>query len=124
MGELRLSELWIYPIKSLGGIRLSHSSVLEKGLEYDRRWMLVDEQGGFMTQRIYPTMALFKLKIENKELKIIYGPKSTDHSISLHPNKFENGERVKIWDDSVIASEISKESSTWFSDILGTTCKL
>ena len=70
MSELRLSEIWIYPIKSLGGIQLNHSKVLEKGLEYDRRWMLVDENGVFMTQRNNPSMALFKLKIENGELKI------------------------------------------------------
>jgi len=124
MSELRLSEIWIYPIKSLGGIRLNHAKVLEKGLEYDRRWMLVDENGIFMTQRNHPTMALFRLKIENEELRIVYGPRSTDHSISLSPSKFENNERVIIWDDTVTASEVSKESSAWFSDLLGSKCKL
>ena len=124
MNELRLAEIWIYPIKSLGGIRLNHAKVLEKGLAYDRRWMLVDENGVFMTQRNHPTMALFRLTIENRELRIVYGPQSTDHSISLNPTDFENGERVTIWDDTVTACEVSKVSSAWFSTILGTKCRL
>ena len=124
MSELRLSEIWIYPIKGLGGIRLKHSRVLEKGLEYDRRWMLVDENGVFMTQRDNPTMALFKLKIEGEELKITYSPSSLVHSISLHPNTPEKNESVIIWDDTVTACEINKESSAWFSDILNLKCRL
>ncbi|MBK6840423.1 MAG: MOSC N-terminal beta barrel domain-containing protein [Bacteroidetes bacterium] len=44
---LILTEIWIYPIKSLGGIRLDQSEVLGKGLRYDRRWMLVDGQNRF-----------------------------------------------------------------------------
>ena len=64
MSDRRLSEIWIYPVKSLGGIQVMSAKVMEKGLQYDRRWMLVDEQGTFMTQRALPTLALFKLKME------------------------------------------------------------
>jgi uncharacterized protein YcbX len=130
MRELRLSEIWIYPIKGLGGIRQKQAKVLEKGLAYDRRWMLVDENGVFMTQRDHPTMALFKLEFENlfdqpaSELKIAYGPKSLVHRISAHPNKLEKNENVVIWDDTVTACEVSKETSTWFSNILNLPCRL
>ena len=124
MSELRLSEIWIYPIKSLGGIRLKQSSVLEKGLPYDRRWMLVDENGVFMTQRNNPTMALLKLSMENGELKIVHSRQSAVHSISLTPLKLEKEERVQIWDDFVMAAEVSKESSAWFSQVLEQKCKL
>jgi uncharacterized protein YcbX len=124
MSELVLSEIWIYPIKSLGGIRLKHSSVLEKGLPYDRRWMLVDENGVFMTQRNNPTMALLKMSIANGALKIDHSRQSAGHSISLQPAQLEPEERVQIWDDFVMAAEVSKESSAWFSEILGQKCKL
>jgi uncharacterized protein YcbX len=63
MAALLLSEIWIYPIKSLGGIRVKSAKVLEKGLAYDRRWMLIDRDNEFMSQRIYPTLALFKMQI-------------------------------------------------------------
>ncbi|MBU1822692.1 MAG: MOSC domain-containing protein, partial [Bacteroidetes bacterium] len=52
-----LSEIWIYPIKSLGGIRLNNSRVQERGLQYDRRWMLVDPAGKFLTQRTVHEMS-------------------------------------------------------------------
>ncbi|MFM8348549.1 MAG: MOSC N-terminal beta barrel domain-containing protein, partial [Bacteroidota bacterium] len=47
---LRLDEIRIYPIKSLPGIRVSHARVLQKGLEFDRRFMLIDRDNRFMTQ--------------------------------------------------------------------------
>jgi uncharacterized protein YcbX len=124
MGELRLSEIWIYPIKSLGGIRLPKAHVMEKGLSYDRRWMLVDEHGVFMTQRNHPAMALLKMKIEDGTLKILHSRQSLAHSISLEPVNLEKEERVQIWDDFVMAGEVSRESSGWFSEALGQSCKL
>ena len=46
---LQLSEIWIYPIKSLGGIKLQQAQVTDRGLKYDRRWLLVDENGLFQS---------------------------------------------------------------------------
>ncbi len=131
MSELRLSEIWIYPVKSLGGIRLDQAKVLEKGLEYDRRWMLVDENGVFMTQRTTPAMALFKLRLEDEELRIVFSPQSIVHSpqsivhsIPLHSDIGEREGHFTIWNDSVVACEVNKDTSAWFSEILGLKCKL
>ncbi len=122
MKALRLTEIWIYPIKSLGGISLSTSQVLPKGLAYDRRWMLVDEHGVFMTQRMTPQMALFKLSIEPNHLLIKYRDQSLALDIKGVGN--EQPEDVKIWDDTVTSYEVSKQHSEWFSQILGMRCKL
>ncbi|MFN0034365.1 MAG: MOSC N-terminal beta barrel domain-containing protein, partial [Saprospiraceae bacterium] len=51
MTKRTLSEIWIYPIKSLGGIALQEAVPERRGLRYDRRWMLVDDTGRFVTQR-------------------------------------------------------------------------
>jgi hypothetical protein len=51
MSKYTLTHINIYPIKSLGGISLQSSEVEERGLKYDRRWMLVDESDKFITQR-------------------------------------------------------------------------
>lgn len=122
MDDLKLSEIWIYPIKSLGGIALQHSKVLDKGLQHDRRWMLVDENGQFMTQRVYPQMALFKLGMNAETLKITYGDQSFDLSLA-NPTSLDLM-KVTIWDDSVLASEVNKKHSEWFSTLLGMKCKL
>jgi uncharacterized protein len=118
---LTLNEIWIYPIKSLGGISLEQSKVLEKGLEYDRRWMLVDEHGKFMTQRTFPAMALFKLSLVNDAFRVHF----KNEWIDL-PKLFLPGETVEatIWEDSVTTCEVSREISHWFSQQLNTTCKL
>lgn len=117
----QLSQLWIYPIKSLGGISLSTSRVLPKGLEFDRRWMLVDENDVFMTQRTHPEMALLKLSIDTDYLTV------TRHSQSITiPLKSDPGKPVetKVFDDPVVLSEVSANHNAWFSEMLGVNCKL
>ena len=122
MLALKLTEIWIYPIKSLGGIRVKSAKVFEKGLEHDRRWMLIDRDNEFMSQRIYPKMALFKLQITNSKFKIVHRKDSIilscNHSVVNKPIK------AVVWDDEVEVCEVSKEFSSWFSERLGIDCKL
>lgn len=124
MSVLTLTEIWIYPIKSLGGIRLTKAHVQEKGLQYDRRWMLVDENGKFMTQRVMPEMALFKVAITDAQLTITHIHTKSHHTIALQPTLTGRKQTVTIWDDAVKAVEVSEESSNWFSQILNIGCKL
>ncbi|MBX2946547.1 MAG: MOSC domain-containing protein [Cyclobacteriaceae bacterium] len=123
MPDLRLSEIWIYPIKSLGGIRLDKAIVLPKGLEHDRRWMLVDEQNRFITQREHPELALFQLTINNKQLTILHqaNQQSVQFNINTHSTYAET---VTIWDDQVQAFEVDQTISKWFSDQLKMKCRL
>jgi len=127
MSGFRLSEIWIYPIKSLGGIRVKSANVFEKGLEFDRRWMLIDSDYNFMTQRFYPKMALFKVQIQRRwflssKFKITYGK----DSISLSHNQSFIPKPIKaiIWDDQVEVYEVDAHYSNWFSNRLGMQCKL
>jgi uncharacterized protein len=124
MPELMLTEIWIYPIKSMGGIRLTKAKVMEKGLEYDRRWMLVDELGKFLTQRNHREMAHFKLSIDKDELTITHKRKGTTHIIPLQSTVTNVEEEVVIWDDNVKAFEVSETSNKWFSDLLNINCRL
>jgi hypothetical protein len=122
MKDLRLTQIWIYPIKSLGGISLESSPILGKGLPYDRRWMLVDQDNVGFTQRVHPKMALFRLSIENGNLIVDYqGEKLT---VPGDGNGMAGPEQVKIWDDLVTAHEVSTQHSTWFSKHLNFPCRL
>src|SRR5579859_1349251 len=127
MSRLTLAEIWIYPIKSLGGIRVKSARVFEKGLELDRRWMLIDDDNEFMTQRIYPRMSLFKLQLKPRWLR---GPKFKithgQDAISLSPSHrlITKPIRAKIWDDEVDVFEVDPEYSSWFSKRLGLNCRL
>lgn len=123
MRSLRISEIWIYPIKSLGGISLKSANVFKKGLEYDRRWMLVDKQNRFITQREHPQLALFQLNINDEQIVIQHqtNQESARFAINTHSNNIET---VTIWDDQVQASEVDVNVSNWFSDQLKMKCRL
>jgi len=120
----KLSQIYIYPIKSLGGISLSNSIVEERGLKYDRRWMLIDENNSFLTQRQYPQMALLNVKIEEEFLTVSI-KNNENEKIPLPLNslskKFLD---VKIWDDTCSAELVSGEADNWFSEILKIKCRL
>jgi uncharacterized protein YcbX len=68
---LTLSEIYIYPIKSLGGISVDSATAEERGLKYDRRYLLVDENDMFMTQRDFPQLALLKLSFSEKGFQVL-----------------------------------------------------
>ena len=121
---MHLSEIWIYPVKSLSGIRLSQSQVEEKGLQYDRRWLIVDEKGTFLTQRVNAQMALLDVILANDGLLIShrYQPEKQ----LLIPFKRETNEEitVKIWNDYVKARTVSQLADEWLSDHLGKAVRI
>ena len=71
-----MTKIYIYPIKSLGGISLQSAKVEERGLQYDRRWMLVDKNGMFLTQREHPQMALLQVNIKEDKLEVSHKVKT------------------------------------------------
>jgi uncharacterized protein len=121
---LKLSEIYIYPIKSLGGILLNTANITTRGLENDRRFMLIDENGRFLSQREYPQLAIFQTEIEGDFLKIIN--KKTDEilRISLSPISQSASISVTIWDDTTSAVEVNHEASEWFTQALGIPTRL
>ena len=130
-----ISEIWIYPIKSLPGIRLQNATVKEKGLHLDRRWMLVDHTGRFLTQREHPEMALFNLTFESDFLFICYKNSLMNRGstydlnsavIKLDLEAELTGALVKvhIWKDEVTTIEVNPLLSAWFSKQLNFICKL
>ncbi len=80
---MHLSGLYVYPIKTAGGIPLKASEVDGRGLRHDRRWMLVDETGCFVSQRRFPRMALIRVRIELDGLVVAPGMPSLE--VPLQP---------------------------------------
>lgn len=121
---MKVSQLFIYPIKSLGGIAVDSAILQERGFRYDRRWLLVDANNQFMTQREWTEMALLRTSINNDQL-IITHKNNTAETISF-PIIPKQGRdiRVQIWDDTCDAWDVSEELNHWFSRQLNTNCKL
>lgn len=117
---MKLSEINIYPVKSLKGIPLTEAKVEPRGLRYDRRWMLVDADGRFMTQRDFPKMALLETSVNGSGLKVNF-----DGSELSVPEEAEKGPvEVGIWEGPVDAAMFGDEVNGWFSDALGVDCRL
>jgi uncharacterized protein len=124
---LKLSEIYIYPIKSLGGILLNTANITTRGLENDRRFMLIDENGRFLSQREYPQLAIFQTEIEAESLKITNKKNGSTLQISLQyslNHKVTQSLNVQIWDDETSAIEVSQEASDWFTQALGIPTRL
>jgi uncharacterized protein YcbX len=116
-----LSEINIYPIKSLHGISLNEAKIERRGLEFDRRWMLVDKNNKFMTQREFPKMATLVPEIKRDGLTV-----SNKGNRILIPFefRFEKTEGVRIW-RNVCRAEIYGDSiNQFFCDVLKTNCRL
>jgi hypothetical protein len=124
---IQLSGINIYPIKSLGGIRLQNAKIGKKGLFLDRRWMLVDPAGHFLTQRNDPSMALIGLEwtAGGQHLQI-FDKKNKQQSISLSIKPSENTTSisVQIWNDLCKAVTVGQIYDDWFTQALGRPCKL
>ena len=121
---MTLSEIWIYPIKSLSGIRLTRAEVEEKGLKYDRRWMIIDENGVFVTQRTLYKMALIGVELLSDGLIISYRPEINNWIFVPFQPVSANLVSVTIWDDEVEAITVSDEADKWLSRVLTKNVRL
>ena len=124
MQKFVLSEINIYPIKSLGGISLKTAKVENRGLQFDRRWMLVDDENKFISQRTYPQMSLIKVEVGTNGLKVSHKKYFGENIFIPFNNSTEEEIEVKIWDDVCTAKALNKNYGSWFSKILGINCRL
>jgi uncharacterized protein YcbX len=119
-----LQDIYIYPIKSLGGIRLDAAKLEEKGIQFDRRWMLVDREGVFLSQRTFTKMALLQVQLFDDRMEVFEKFQSENKlQIPFHAHS-ENLIDVTIWEDTVKGQVVNKEINDWFSEILGLDCRL
>ncbi|SKB78245.1 hypothetical protein SAMN05660226_03119 [Parapedobacter luteus] len=119
---LRVSELYVYPIKSLGGISLQEAMVAERGLLYDRRWMLIDAHHRFLSQRQQPRMALIQVHLTDDGLHVTHQGVRPLHI--PFTQVYEQAETVAIWDDTCTAMLAPPMYHRWFSHVLGIECRL
>lgn len=117
-----LGALNVYPIKSCGGIPAETWTVDERGLQHDRRWMLVDAHGRFMTQRRWPRMALVTPRFSGQSL-ILEAPEMPPLELPLRPEGTWKT-NVSVWGDEVAALDAGSEPARWFEHFLGTLCRL
>lgn len=120
MPTVTVSELYIHPVKSLQGIAVKEITLDKFGAEFDRRWMVVDQQGQFITQRQIAAMATLSTAMLDGQLQL----KDSDGASLLVASASDIAQPVVVWDDTVIANDCGDEVACWLSERLATPCRL
>jgi uncharacterized protein YcbX len=117
-----VKSLHVYPVKGMKGIEVEHARATERGLEHDRRWMVVDPGGEFFTQRSHPKLATIWTELRGESLELsapdvgaVEAPLAPEASAPM---------RVRVWNSIVDALPVSGRVDAWLSEYLGEACRL
>ncbi len=119
--DCRLHALYVHPVKSCAGLAVDEALLIETGLQFDRAWMVVDPEGGMVTQRDLPRMALVKPQLRLNDL-VLRAPGMLALHLSL--DHVEQPTTARVWDDEVKAYSMGALADQWFSDCLGRPLRL
>ncbi|MYW02857.1 MOSC N-terminal beta barrel domain-containing protein [Streptomyces sp. SID3343] len=117
-----LVALHVYPIKSARGIDLAEAVVEPWGLAGDRRWMLVDESGRFISQRKEPRLATVTVRQEPDGAIVVRAPSMDE--LRVEPTAEVRLIPVSVWESELDAALAADDAHTWFGKFLGTDVRL
>jgi uncharacterized protein YcbX len=116
---MKISKLYRYPVKSLGGQSVSSLQPEIRGFEDDRRWMFVDQDGKFISRRTLPKMCEHAAEIHGDELRFV---RESDGSVLGAVAGARTGSKhidVTVWDDSLTATLIEDDNIPAIAEGLG-----
>jgi uncharacterized protein YcbX len=119
---IRVTGLFVYPVKSCRGVALDEAELCATGLMNDRLWMVVDRHGTFMTQRDWPALARVSAEVIDGNLGL-----AADGMAAIRvaePDREAATRTVTIWRDRCEAATAGPEAARWFTELLGTPCQL
>lgn len=122
MSTIKITGLFIYPVKSMKGVELQQAQLTAKGLLYDRRWMVVRSNGRFVTQREMPQMSLVHTSLDENGLVL---SRQGHGSISV-PFNIIDGEKIeaKVWKDICETVDQGEDISRWLTQALSSKHRL
>ncbi len=119
--DLSIAALYLHPIKSCAGLAVDEALLIETGLQLDRAWMVTDANGGMITQRQQPRLALVQLTLRADDM-VLRAPGMLALHVSL--DAVEEPTRARVWNDEVKAYDMGRLASQWFSDFLDQPARL
>lgn len=124
MTRLHLSGLYIHPVKSLRGCATASAEVDAFGPVGDRRFLVVDGNGRFLTQRTLPRMALISPRLQAQHL-VLSAPGLPELAVRRAPDPSAPLQRVAVWKhEALVAEDCGNEAAGWLTAFLGTSCRL
>jgi uncharacterized protein YcbX len=119
--EVSLNALYLFPVKSCAGLAVDQALLIETGFEFDRAWMVVDQQGEFISQRERPRLQLVRPTLNHDDLTL-RAPGMLALQLSL--DSAATACRVRVWDDEVAAYDMGALAAQWIGDFLGQPARL
>lgn len=121
MNAPRIASLHVYPVKSCRGIDVDSALVTGTGFEWDRRWMIVDANDRFITQRSHPKLATIATTIVGGELWL----SATGRETLVVPGNHGGGRRaVAVWNDRPQGIDAGDEAAAWLTEHMGEPLRL
>lgn len=119
-----ITQIFVYPIKSCAGVELQQAEVTSTGLKHDRQFILIDDNGKFLSQRRIPKMCLIKVELTENAIIASY-PHSRSHLVIPHrETQTGTGIPVDVWGKPGCGIDVGNHTDEWFSDFLGIHCRL
>jgi uncharacterized protein YcbX len=116
-----LTQINVYPIKSMLGFQLSSAYIDSTGLAHDRQMMLIDDNGKFITARRLPRLLAFKCVLHQTGVIIT---NNHGQSLKVQTTDFSQHVSVNIWRHDMLASVANDKINQWISDALGLSVRL
>jgi uncharacterized protein YcbX len=115
---LTLAEIRIHPIKSIGGFTVNEARLTDRGPLHDRRWMLVDGEGTFVSQREVPAMACLHTAPHEDGFRVtdVRDGATLDLPWTCRDDRTL---MTSVWSDRVRTVPALDAHSRWFSERLG-----
>lgn len=110
-----IRQLFIYPIKSCAGIEVTRAQLTATGLSMDREWMIVDQDGLFLTQRQSPHMVWITPSLTDSALTLS-APGMPPISIALE--LLSTPKTVTVWRDTLIGDDQGDAVAQWLDTYL------
>jgi uncharacterized protein YcbX len=118
---MHLASLHRYPIKGCRGHALDHATIDRLGIVGDRRLMVVDSTGRFLTQREAPLLATITPDLVGDALTV-HADGRDPLAMTITPDGAPT--EVVIWDDALTATDQGDQAARWFSQLLDRPCRL
>ena len=117
-----VKSIIIYPIKGMQGTSLASCNVLERGFENDRRYMLIDRNDNFVSQRSHPILALIRPQIIDDEIRILF----KSNVVLSFPLSLSSGRVVEatLFENTVQGTLVSDEVSNQLSNLIDDEVRL
>lgn len=121
---MHVSQLYLYPLKSARGYSVSRHTLDARGPQWDRRWMLVDNDGKFLTQRQHAVMTQLVARFDDNELQIS-APGMPELVVPMfYWDMIKSTQAVTVWRDTVPAKIAEGHVNAWFTQVLKQPCRL